>query len=221
MDPVQLLSTVNSFYDQAFNKLMVVTFGIIAFIGVLVPLVVGWVQTRTLRAEKNSLLTDLKAEIESERDAVRQAIESSVREEVNEVRLALEQRIEELTRNLDEASASAEARSFHLQGRDYVKSNKSTLGVKSFAHAATRYIDARDESNAQRCINSLIEDCLPKTDKSKYKKFKVERVCGDLLAKLRDCNENGRYSNFIQRIESEMEYASSREAEPAAALGST
>jgi len=49
MDPVELLSTVNAFYDQAFNKLMTVTFGVLTIIGLFVPL--DWICTSALASK--------------------------------------------------------------------------------------------------------------------------------------------------------------------------
>ena len=70
MNPIEVLNMVNTFYDQAFSRLLIITFGIVAFIGVIIPIAVGWLQSRSLRAEKNSLLNELKAEafVGTERD---------------------------------------------------------------------------------------------------------------------------------------------------------
>lgn len=210
MNPIELLSTVTNFYDQAFNKLMAVTFGVIAFIGVLVPIVVGWVQTRNLKSEKSALLSELRQEIASEREEIRKTIEASVRAEMSELRIETQARLKSLADEIERAAASADASTFHLQGVSRFQSGFFGMAAGDFAHSAYRYIDAKDEANAQKCISILVHDCLPKMSADDYKEYKVEKVCNRLLKELRACNENGRYTNSIADIEREMEVASKR-----------
>lgn len=210
MDPTTLLTTVNAFYDQAFNKLLLITFGLIAFIGVIVPLAIGWVQLRTLRAEKGSLLNELRSEVEAERASVRSHIDELVGERVDAIRTEYEKRFSDLAAELEVAASAAEARSFHLQGNTYRTSKTPHLGITDYCHAAPLYIAAADEANAQRCIRNLIEDCLPKTNSEQYKKFKVEENCNRLIKALKKENTNGRYVNDIDKLERQMEKASSR-----------
>lgn len=211
MSPMELLSAVNDFYDQAFNKLLAITFGIIAFIGVLVPVVVGWVQLRSLKQEKGAILGELRKEIDDERAQIKESIESSVREEMRGVQENLESRIEELSNDLKKSSALAEARSFHLQGLNSVRAKRPQDAVEDFASAATNYINGKSEANAQRCMNLIVESCLPAANKDQYVEMKMEKHCNSLLKKLEEENQNGRYANYIQKIESQMGKASNRE----------
>ncbi|WP_155831834.1 hypothetical protein [Hylemonella gracilis] len=210
MDSLQLLNTVNGFYDQAFNKLLIVTFGVIAFIGVLVPLVVGWVQIRSLRTEKDSISRDLKSEIETEKRRIREAIEQSVRDEMKNARSEFARRIEELSGDLKKSAAAAEARALHIQGISSLERGNAPSSVEDFAAAVPLYIAANDELNAQRCIESLIDFCLPRTDKEEFKRYKVKGYCEILLKSLRESDENGRYFNSIEKIEKALDLASNR-----------
>lgn len=210
MSPLELLAAVNGFYEQAFNRLLATTFGTIAFIGVLVPIVVGWVQVRSLRQEKGSLLNELRAEINDERASVRDAIEASVREEMRGLQNKLESRIEELTNDLARSSSLAEARSFHLQGLNSFRSKRPHHAIKDFVTAAVDYIKGHSEANAQRCMNLISDDCLPKINKDQYSEMKIEKSCNELIEKLREINEHDRYSDHIHKIEVQMEKASSR-----------
>lgn len=210
MDSLQLLNTVNGFYDQAFNKLLIVTFGVIAFIGVLVPLVVGWVQIRSLRTEKDSISRDLKSEIETEKRRIREAIEQSVRDEMKNAHSEFARRIEELSGDLKKSAAAAEARALHIQGISSLERGDAPSSVEDFAAAVPLYIAANDELNAQRCIASLIDFCLPRTDKEEFKRYKVKGYCEILLKSLRESDENGRYFNSIEKIEKALDLASNR-----------
>ena len=210
MSPIELLSAVNEFYDQAFNRLLAITFGILAFIGVLVPIIVGWVQVRSLRQEKGSLLAELRSEIHSERAELREAIEANVREEMQILQRELEQRVEKLSSDLKESSALAEARSFHLQGLNFIRAKDPKHAVSDLVSASINYLVGKSEANAQRCISLVYESCLPEVDRDQYAEFKMEKSCKKLLKKLEEANENGRYADHIQEIERQMERSAAR-----------
>ena len=217
MSPLELLEALNAFYDQAFNRLLAITFGTIAFIGVLVPVVVGWVQLRSLRQEKDSILAELKQEVNRERDQIKQAIEENVRLEMRGLHKELEARMEALSRKLEISTALAEARSFHLQALNSVKAKEPHNAVHSLTSATASYIDAGNEANAQRCLSIIIDACLPATDRSQYAAMKMEQHCSALVQKLNKHNHNQRYENYIQKIEREMGKASTRDVVHAAA----
>lgn len=210
MDPTQILTAVSSFYDQAFNKLLAATFGLIAFIGVIVPLLVGWFQLRTLRAEKSSLLAELRLEISNEREEMRAQIDTGVQEQVSKLRVEFENRFDELSKKIERSSAMAIARTHHLQGTVFNNREKYHLAVGDFCHAASMYIKANDEANAQRCLRLLTETCLPKTTSSNLEKFKGDESCKELIKDLDRNNENGRYTNHIGRIERELQRSRER-----------
>lgn len=217
MDSLEILNAVNAFYDQSFTRLLTATFGLIAFIGVLVPLLVGWVQLRTLRAEKGALLAELKLEIAKEREALRSEIEGQVEERVETLRTEYEARFEEISKKLKRSSEMVHARTHHLQGLSFINRGKFHLAIEDFCHAAPLYIKAGDEANAQRCLRSLVEKALPRTTANQYLQFKIDDKCKALVADLEEHDENGRYQNDIQRIEREMDKAKKRDPLPVAA----
>lgn len=211
MNPIELLQTVNSFYDQAFNRLLVITFGLIAFIGIFVPLVTGWLQLKSLRAEKAALLAELRLQLDTERDALAKEVEKSVEERFSTIESAYEEKIDNLSEQLEIAYAIAEARSFHLQGRSNLK-NHPARSIEDFCHATAGYLDGKDEANAQTCARVITENCLPRISSEEYKSNKIEKFCTDTIECLRKHNENGRYQHFIDRMERAMDSASTRDA---------
>jgi len=156
------------------------------------------------------MLRDLKAEIEKEREALRHSIEISIKDEMARVRADLEARVDHVSHELRKSSAAAKASTLHLQGQGLAQRGEFSLAIDNLTKAARLYIDARDETNAQRCISSVIENYLPKTNADNYKTFKLKECCDLLMKKLRKCNENGRYVNVMQVLEREMEAASGR-----------
>ena len=55
MDSLSVVESVNSFYSNAFSQLMTLTIAILAIIGVLMPLILQHIQSRSFRIEQKSL----------------------------------------------------------------------------------------------------------------------------------------------------------------------
>jgi len=210
MNPIELLTTVNDFYDKAFNKLLVSSFGIIAFIGVIIPIAVGWLQTRSLRSEKKSLLNELRSDLSSERDAVEKEIKEEVERQIKVVKDDYEKRFAEVTSSIEKSSASALARAHHLQANSTIDNSAAGFGLRDFCHAAVKFFVAGEEDNARRTLSTVYEHCLPKITSELYKEYDAETFCNDLIGEIKKNNTNNRYADDIVCIRKEMQNASIR-----------
>jgi hypothetical protein len=210
MNPIDLLNTVNQFYDQAFNKLIAITFGLLAFIGVIVPIAVGWLQLRTLRAEKSSLLNELRSDISAEREAIESKINDQVEERMQKFKSEYDSKFEEMAKNIRKSSASAKARAHHLQGKGMLDGKYDDLGMSDFSYAASLYFAAGEESNARRCIVIVIEKCLPDMNSNCFNEHNVDNIGKRLIKTLEENNQNSRYEDDIESLRREMTKASSR-----------
>ena len=210
MNPLEILTTVNAFYDQAFNRLLIITFGLIAFIGVIVPIAIGWLQLRTLRAEKGSLLNELRAEINAEREKVEEFIQSEVDKRIEIVKAQYDVKFEETAEKIRESSASALARTHHIQGHDSLTDNSGDFGIGDLCHAASLYFTGKEEDNARRCIVLITNQCLPKISSAKYIEHKIKDSCDGLVKSIKKNNQNSRYKDDLDELEHQMSLASSR-----------
>ena len=211
MDPLEVLNQVSAFYSQAFDKLLAITFGLIGLIGIAVPVLVGWVQLKSLRSEKHSLLNELRKELEAEREQLREHAESEIQGRVKEAEEKYNERFETIAEDLRIARESAEARSFHLQARINSDLESYATAIHDYCIATSHYISANDDANAQRCMDQINNECLPQIDKTTYAREKIEKRCLELIEILKETNTNSRYSNYIQRIEWSSEQARDRE----------
>ena len=210
MNPIDLLNTVNQFYDQAFNKLIAITFGLLAFIGVIVPIAVGWLQLRTLRAEKSSLLNELRSDINAEREAIEDKINGQVEERMRKFKSEYDLKFEETAKNIRKSSASAKGRAHHLQGNGMLAGKYNDFGMSDFSYAASLYFAAGEEGNARRCIDVVIEKCLPEMSSNCFNEHNVEKIGGRLIKTLEENNQNSRYEDDIESVKREMAKAYNR-----------
>lgn len=210
MNPIDLLTTVNDFYDKAFSRLLITTFGIIAFIGVIIPIAVGWLQLRSLRSEKNSLLNELITELSSERQASERKMKEEVEAQIKLVKKDYEKQFIEMAASIKKSSASATARAHHLQGIATLEANLMDLGITDFSQAARQFFVAGEEDNARRAIAVICQQCLPKINAEQYNDHEIEKACDDLISEVQKHNDNSRYHDDIVLMKKEMRGASSR-----------
>jgi len=207
---MELLTTVNDFYDKAFTRLLVTAFGVTAFIGVIVPIAVGWLQMRSLRSEKTSLLNELRAELSSEREGMEARIKEEVETQVKIIKDEYEERFTKITKEIRKSSASSLARAHHLQGKAALNNSEAAFGAPDLFHAAAIFFEAGEEANARRTIVFLSEDCLPKVCSEHYKEFELEKCCETLISEIEKHNENSRYDDDIALIRRDVQRASMR-----------
>ncbi len=211
MDPIELLSTVNQFYDQAFNRLLIITFGLITFIGVAIPIAVGWLQLRTLRAEKASLLEELKSDIHSEIKCTDEIINKKVQEQIETLKSIYDIKFEEIATNIEKSSASAKARAHHLQANNLLTEAREDLGISDLCYATSLYFTAEEEANARRCMDTIINSCLPNLNSEHFEEHNINDICSELSSEIKKFNQNFRYNDDLKNLEREKTKASNRQ----------
>src|SRR5438046_1512224 len=55
MDPIQILEKVHAFYAESFSHLLILTIAVLTFAGVVLPIIVQMIQSRTFRNEQTAL----------------------------------------------------------------------------------------------------------------------------------------------------------------------
>ena len=65
--PIEIVDKVNSFYSGAFTQLITLTVAVLAFAGIILPILIQIIQSRTFRSEQESL----KAHIDEQLKAVK------------------------------------------------------------------------------------------------------------------------------------------------------
>lgn len=210
MDPMSLLAAVNAFYDQAFNKLMAATLGLVGLIGIAVPLIVGWVQTRSLRSEKNSLLSELRKELEAEREQLQSSANQEVANRIRAFEEKANKRFEEVAKSITIAQSAAEGRTFHVQANFSMQKGLAGVALEDYVTAVQLYMAAKDQMNIQRCIEQVHAACLPACKKLDFDLCNVEKYVSELITTLTDNNSESRYTNSIQKIERELREAKER-----------
>lgn len=195
-----IANNINSLYSNAISQLTAYTFGVVALVGVLIPIIVTVIQSRSLKAEKENLEKYISDEVAK--------IKTSVRGELlDELALRVESENKQLSANMEDKFKlfnnkleCAKAASFHLQGNVNLTKNQHAFAAKDFCSATDGFLRGGDELNGKRTLHLLLKECLPNTNKEEYDIFELEESLNELGVLLKDINHNNRYTDSIRDL---------------------
>jgi hypothetical protein len=209
---LEVLEKVHAFYNDAFSQLVTYTLGLMGFVGIIIPFVSNWLQSRTLRAEKENLEEKIRLGIAEAREELEKANQEQAEKTALKLKVSLESTLASKTKEIDEKIYCLEAATFHIQGNAILARHHFALAACNFCDASINYLLGKDEGNAQRTLNLLVHDCFPEVNKEDYEKeyLGLEEKLKSLLNTLESNDENGRYRDTIVTIKGELRESQSR-----------
>ncbi|MBK2258137.1 hypothetical protein [Francisella philomiragia] len=209
-DTLKILESVNHFYSQSFNQLIVITVAVLAFAGVVMPVLIYLYQKRLFRLEHEEIRNQLKDELNSE---LAKAIDA-VRKEYKKKEEQYLSKIECLDEKIEKEIAGSISGTFHLQGIMNLKDKRYLNAFVSLTKAAVNNIKADDEINLRRQLGLVIKRCLPKLNKLQLERHvDVVEYYEELFEKLSEYNMNNRYTDEIRLLKIAFKQAMERELE--------
>lgn len=207
-DAMQILERVNAFYTGAFSQLVVFTVGLLALVGVLVPIAIATYQNRQIKHDQKTL----NDKIENDLSAVRLALAEQLAKDLSARDDAIKSLIEDAKREIAEEVKKIDelgsARSFHLQALSNRESAPSSSAADSLA-AACSYAKGGDERNL-RSVLSLWSNCIERVTAEDFKLYDYEDDSQLAIKALDALNANGRYTEDVRAIRRGVEEAKNR-----------
>lgn len=196
-DAMLILQTVQQFYSDSWTQLVTYTIALLAFVGGLIPVIVQIIQSRTFMAEQTTVRKQLSEEISQAKAELKSALDADYETERIRIEGLIEDKILQAMKKSDRATGAA----FHVEGTHHKSGGHFFAAASSFANAASCYLRAEDEANLQRVLRQIVDDCLPKLNKSHFEDPGIcERTLNGLVAALEKNNPNGRYKDTIDDI---------------------
>ena len=201
MDPIEILDKVNSFYSTAFSQLLTITIAILGFGGVVLPIILQIIQSRSFRVEQKSLENHITNEINERMKGIKAEMEKQFQEEKEKINESFKSEIEAINKKLAEQTLLARAGTFFLQGANYISRENYSQAACDYGYAAEMFLSGKDEINGQRALRSLIENCLPKLNSVSFEIIlNLDDSIDTLIKTLTEKNENGRFMDTINTI---------------------
>lgn len=191
IDLSALLNMVDTFYNNAWNRLIVV----LAIAGVAWPLILKAYSDYRVRIKEEKLEKKFSEKIQKLNESNLELINKK-----NDANMEkLEKFISEQIGNIEMKLNTSTGGIFHVQGNVNFEKKQFRDALDSYFVAFHYLYDGKDEQNLQNVINNIIK-CYTRIEDLPLL-IEVESEHVDLIEKLLKINENSRYKNTIDKIE--------------------
>lgn len=149
-DSYELVEKVNSFYDTAWNRLILIGSVSFALIGIVLPLLIQWYQKRSINLSETQLRQNIKDSIKEEKNKL-----------IEEMNILIEEKLKIHDDKIKKMEASAEAKAFHIQGNTNTDRNLFSSALGDYIVACENYLRCENYLNLQILLNAINSSCLP------------------------------------------------------------
>lgn len=205
-------NNLNSLYSNAISQLTAYTLGVVALVGILIPVLVTLIQWRSLKAEKDNLEAHISDEIQKAKSIIRDELVAEIKQLAASEEKKLISRMEERFKVLDNKFKCSEASTFHIQGNSNIRTNNYLSATTDFCIATEGYLSGGDALNGQRTLNGLIKNCIPKLNKTNFEENSdLETRINQTVGFLGTINDSNLYTDRIAELKKETKSAKVRE----------
>lgn len=205
-----IINNVNSMY----SNVIAYTVGLVAFVGILLPVAVSFFQNRQLKINHQALTDKIAMEMQEARNALIADLKNQLAIELSNFDKKASDIKNELNENILKASSGLNAKAHHLQARVAISANDFTSACIDCLVAINDYSKAADEGNLQVVLSAILFPLvLPKLKQADFENDdKIESYFQEALASIGKINTNGRYNQNIQLLKTEFKTAKARKS---------
>jgi hypothetical protein len=190
MDPHDLLKSVNEFYQQAWDKLLVFTTVLVALVGILIPVIQNLSQRTREKAIRKELEKYFAEKLKETEDKLVKEMDKKMQDKIEELQSAIEKRTEALNAGI-----------LMVQGNNSRRLKLFKSALLDYCLAGTSSLDAQDLFHLQR-INENIRATLPNITKLELNSIAEEEEdqLNIYILKLEQNNKKGEYIDIISEF---------------------
>jgi hypothetical protein len=190
-DAIDLITKVDSFYNSAWEKLVIIVSISFGIVGIIVPFIIQWYQKKTLKISEELLKSDIETK------ALK--IKSDLLLEIDNT---LEVKMKQFDLKLEKHNASSNAKSFHLQGVSMIKEGKFSNALSDFVKASEDFLFSENYQNLQRSLKNISHLCIPELSKEEISDLKIldDTDLEKLLSDLETRDDNDMFIDVVREI---------------------
>ncbi len=178
---VDLIQKVDSFYNNAWNKLILFGSILFAIVGIFVPLVIQWYQKRTLKLSEETLKSKLKSDLK------------------DELLKEIENKFVDNEKKFQMLKASANAKILFSQAKFSIEKNSFKGALGELVSASISSMECDDYRTLQEVLDYMLYNCLPNLSIEEINDLTTANVC-DLQRFLSDLTKKDDRAMFHSRI---------------------
>ena len=194
-DISSFLKMVDTFYNNAWNRLTIILILGGTIIVVVLPIIFKLISDYRTKIRVDKVENNLKEQFQNLSDENVKLI----KKEMNKISEAIDKVISQKLEDVDKKVNVSRGLIWHVLGNSEYEKNQLEVALKHFFYAFDFYFYGKNELNMQIIINSIKEIYEEVKDLSLLKEVENRHI--DLIKKLNEINENSRYSNTIDDIE--------------------
>ena len=225
---LDLIQKVDTFYNTSWNHLLLYSGITITALGVVLPLLIQWFQTRSIRREEeasitkiNSLVAAARSDLASQLRADAETQKGHIAEQLKQYEAMLatasktlsddiDKRVKETRAELETQVKATTGNIYHVQGTMMLKAENYVPAVRSYLIAANQFALGKDELNLRRAITQ-INKCFSEINKDDIAKSPDIGNDYEALVKLLEpLDKNGGYHDSINELSKSFRAASER-----------
>ena len=197
-DSLELINKVDSYYNNCWDKLVIIGSVSFAVVGLIIPFVIQWYQNKTLKLSEDLLKKEIKIEINKIKEDI-----------IQELNIKVEKKINEYENKINELNASMNAKTFHLQGNLNKEKGYLQFALGDYITAAFDYLLCDDHQNLQTVLNLITQNCIPELSLEEIDDLIT--INGSdinlLIEELDKKNNNGVLTSIIREIKIKLQKA--------------
>lgn len=198
-DVTTIIHNINTLYSNVIDQFIGITLGMLALIGVVLPLVFAYFQRRKINADHQELSKKIEAETLSAKTILIEELRRELKEERNIILSDMAEIKKNIHLEIDKIRAGADAKAYHLQANASIKDELYIQAFLDCAIAIRNYIDAKDEANLIRVLDAvLLHSVFPNLKKADFdgEEILLESFNGIYKA-IEALNDRGRFSDNL------------------------
>ncbi len=193
---IDLVTSINSFYGQAWNQLLVVLSIGVALLAIVIPVIFQVIQSRTLKNYES----ELKNSVDKHGAALKEMIEAHFRKSNENLERKVQESVAASQTAIRSEIASAKGGLFYVQGNMMSAQGRLGQALNSYFDAVLQLIQSTDETNTQRSLTAFSET-LEKIQTTKAPELiDLPHKIKKLMTTVDSKNENGRYQDYLMSI---------------------
>ncbi|WP_336803257.1 hypothetical protein [Erwinia aphidicola] len=202
-DTLDILDKVNSFYTSSFSSLQNILLSMIALVGVILPVLISFYQTRRLKLEREGLERRLIDEFNSNILVLENRIKDEQKESIELIDSKFKKTLDELKKEnegtFDVIRSEYKALVFHTIASIYAKDNYWSGFLKYALRAACLYAISKSEANLQRIV-TLIKNRLNSDVEFKDDLISNAQLYDEFVRIVNEHDNDGVYAEDIDEI---------------------
>lgn len=207
---LEVVKQVSEFYSSSFNQLLIVGSVLAALIGIVLPLLIQFYQSREMRIQTGRLKSELDAESAKLLDVVKAELHKELDAKFAEEKKTIVEALEKNTATIEKRLMKAEGNVYHIQGNGNLVRGKLHEACNDFCKAIELYCKSGNGSDMARLLKAITAQILPTLTKNDLEKEGLDDRLDKIMKEADKLEHNGFLNDTLRDLRAALRETKSR-----------